>query len=254
MPKASEYKPETRIFALFIGRSGDGKSTAAASFPRPVMDLDFDNRFAGIAGAITQGIYTADNVDYQMFNPRGGYEPVEALFTQWEVARMQGQFPYKTIIVDSLTSLARLLVIASHKLQKGKMIGKLRVSGPGDFNFEASGVHQIFDFLRVLPCHVICSAHVIDKYGKLDKTQEYSETGIVGEKLSVRDNLGENVQTYFDNVFRFSREVVNGQVKYYANFATDLAKNSFGIPPGEHDITGKNFYNYLQELTTKKGS
>lgn len=249
--KASEYKTESRTFALFAGRSGDGKSSAAASFPGPVMVLDFDFRFAGIKGAIDAGLYPADGIEYQQFNPRGGWEPVSQMLTQWEQWRITGQFPYKTVIIDSLTTFTRLLVVSSHKLQGGKTIGTLRVSGPGDFNFEAAGTHQFFDYLRTFPCHVICSAHIIDKYGKINKNDQYSETGVVGEKLSIRDNLGENVQTYFDNVIRFSREVVNGVTKYYANFATDLAKNSWGIPPGEHDITGKNFYNYLQETIKK---
>lgn len=250
--KASEYKHDSRIFALFVGRSGDGKSSAAASFPGPVMDLDFDFRFAGIKGAIDAGMCDGNSIEYQQFNPRGGWEQVDNLLTQWEIYRTSGMFPYKTVIVDSLTTLTRLLVVSSHKLQGGKSIGKLRVSGPGDFNFEAAGTHQFFDYLRTFPCHVICSAHIIDKYGKLNKADQYSETGVVGEKLSIRDNLGENVQTYFDNVLRFSRQVENGQTKYFVNFATDLAKNSWGIPPGEHDITSKNFYNYLQETIKKK--
>lgn len=251
MPRAEDYQPDTRIFSLFCGRSGDGKSTAAASFPRPLLDLDFDFRYAGIDGAIKQGIYDNNGIEYQQFNPRGGWDPIEQMTLQWDIYRKSGNFQYKTIIVDSLTSLTRLIVIASHMSQPGKNIGKLRVSGPGDFNFESHGTHQFFDYLRVLPCHILCSAHIIDKYGKLDKGNQYSETGIVGEKLSIRDNLGENVLTYFDNVYRFSREVVNGETKYYVDFATDLAKNSHGIKPGKHDITGVHFYNYLQTLIKK---
>ncbi len=252
MPNASDYKPDKRFFGLFASRSGDGKSTAAASFPGPVLDLDFDFRFAGIAGAIKNGLYTADGISYEQFNPRGGWEPIHNMNLQWDQWRMSGTFPYKTIIVDSLTSLTRLIVLASHKEQKGKMIGKLRVSGPGDFNFEAAGTHQFFDYLRTMPANIICNAHIIDRYGKPKNAGEYAPSEIIGEKLSIRDNLGENVQTYFDNVFRFSREVVNGETKYYVNFATDLAKNSYGIKPGEHDITGKNFYQYFTELTKGK--
>lgn len=245
--KASDYKPDQRIFAMFVARSGDGKSTAAASFPGPVMDLDFDNRFAGIAGAIEQKIYPADGIEYTPFNPRGGWDPVDKMLQQWEMWRISGQFPYKTVIIDSLTSFTRLLVVASHKAQQGKMIGNLRVSGPGDFNFEAAGTHQFFDYLRTFPCNVICSAHIVDKYGKLNKNDQYSETGIIGEKLSIRDNLGENVQTYFDDVYRFERRVYGGKTQFSVNFSTDLAKNKWGIPPGDHDITGKNFYQFLQE-------
>ena len=249
MPNASDYRPEQRIFAMFVGRSGSGKSTAAATFPKPYHQLDFDFRFGGIAAAIKQGlILDPEGITYQQFLPRGGWDPVDKHVMQFEMERISGSFKLKTLELASLGSLARLLTVSSHALQGGKKLGSLRISGPGDYNFEASGTHQVFDFLRSWPCNVICSAHQVDKYGKLDKSAEYSETGIVGEKLAVRDNLGENVLTYFDNVFRFSKEVENNQDKFYVEFSTDLAKNTFGIKPGKHDITRKNFWEELQRL------
>ncbi len=260
MPEAERYIGDQRIFAMHVGRSGDGKSVAAASYldapgDGTVIDLDFDYRFGGIKSAIDQKIIEGKGIEFEQFNPRKGWDPVDKWLTQAEIYQTDymrtGKFRYKAVICDSLTSLTRLLVVGSHALQGGRKLGQLRISGPGDFNFEANGTHQFFDFLRTFPCHVICSAHLIDKYGKLKPNEEYSEKGVVGEKLSVRDNLGENVLTYFDNVFRFSREVKGNKTFYYVEFATDLAKNSFGIPPGLHDITGKRFYPYLQELIKK---
>lgn len=252
MPKASDYIPEQRLFAMFVGRSGHAKSTAAAQFPKPYHQLDFDFRFGGVASAIRQGlIASADGITYDQFNPRSGWEPVDKWLEDNDKYRIIGQFPYRTLEVASLGSLARLLVVSSHKLQGGKFMGKLRISGPSDYNMEASGTHQLFDFLRSWPCNIICSAHMVDKYGKLDKTKEYSESGVVGEKLAVRDNLGENVLTYFDNIFRFSKELEGDKDKFYVEFSTDIAKNTFGIPPGRIDITGKNFYTVFQELVKK---
>ena len=102
----------------------------------------------------------------------------------------------------------------------------------------------------MLPCNVICSAHTIDKYGKVDPSDPYSPNEVKGEKLTVRDQLGESVQAYFDNVFRFSRDQGNNKLYYRVEFATDLAKNAFGIGPGQHDITNKNFHSYLTSLIT----
>lgn len=247
MPNISNYIPEERIFALFTGRSGDGKSVAGASFPRELEIIDFDFRINGVAAAVQQGIISGEGLSYTQFRPREGWKKVDQYLMGLEAARVSNRFPYKTVQVDSLSALTRLVCLASHEDQSGKKIGTLRVSGPGDFNFEASGTHQFFDFLRIFPSHVIATAHVIDKYGKLDKSKEYSETGVIGEKLSIRDNLGETVLTYFTDIYRFSRKVEDGKLKFYVEFATDLARNSFGLAPGKHDITGKNFFNYLQE-------
>ncbi|MEK6878919.1 MAG: hypothetical protein AABY22_04890, partial [Nanoarchaeota archaeon] len=51
------------IFALFIGRSKSGKSAAAASFPKPFKELDFDLRANGIKNAIQQGWLSGDDID-----------------------------------------------------------------------------------------------------------------------------------------------------------------------------------------------
>ncbi len=261
---ASSFKPDQRFFGLFVGRSGDGKSAAEDSFPKKLLEIDFDLRFGGISAALKQGwLHGEAEIEYQQFSPIGGWLPVEKLCTQLDAYRLAGNFPYKTLGVGSLTSLARLLLNFSHGFQKGKFIGpenkksdsnegQIRMSGPGDFNLEATGVHQFFDHLRTYPCNVIVTAHIVDKWGRI-KTDEnpFPPSEIIGEKLSIRDNLGENVQSYFDNVFRFSRELIGVNMKYFVEFSTDLAKNSYGITPGKHDITNKEFYPFLQELIEK---
>ncbi len=239
------------FFGLFVGRSGDGKSVAETSFPRPALVFDFDFRYEGIAGGLAAGCLTdLKDIEIKQYNTRtkDGFTNFNNDLQVLENSRKSGNFPYRTVIVDSLFPMTRSLIVASHELQGGKKIGDLRISGPGDYGFEVSGTHQIFDFLRMLPCNLLCSAHIIDKYGKLDRSKDYSESGVVGEKLTVRDQLGESVQAYFSNVFRFSREVVNSRTRFYVEFSTDLAKNSYGIGAGKHDITGKNFYEFLQKL------
>jgi hypothetical protein len=141
------------------------------------------------------------------------------------------------------------------------MIGGLRISGPGDFNFEVSGMKQLVDIMHGFPCNFILSAHILDKYGKprprpgMSQSEidalVYAPNEIVGEKLNLRDQVGETLLSCFSNVFRFSRESVGGKLKFYVEFASEICGNAFGIPPGVHDITGKNFYNYLQDLIKK---
>lgn len=262
MPSALDYKPEMRFFGLFVGRSGDGKSAAADGFPGKVLDLDFDNRFVGVANAGRQGLLELKNIDYETYNPRGGWDPVDKRLTALDLQRFSGgMFPYKTITINSLTALTRLFVNASHNLQGGRKLGSLRISGPADFNFEATATHQVFDFLRSWPCNIIATAHIVSRYGKPEKEfdkdgnwiNQYDSPEIIGEKLSLRDNLGENIVSYFNDVYRFSREQVKDEIRYFVEFASmDLARNSFGIKPGKHDITGKNFYQYFTELVAKQ--
>lgn len=255
MPAASAYKPEQRIFALFVGRSGDGKSVAAASFPRPLFNLDFDMRFGGIAAAIKQGIITDKDMTYQQFPPRNGLALLNKQLDQFAVDVFGGKFPYKTVQTDSLTNLARLCMNVARKETKGQMIGATRMPGPTDYRYESTAVHDYFDFMRTFPSNILVTAHSLDRYGRPEPELDnqgnvinaYEPAEVVGEKLAVRDNLGETVLTYFDNVWKFSRQTDGKHIRFFVEFASDLAKNSFGIMPGKHDITNKNFYNFLME-------
>jgi hypothetical protein len=258
MPAAKNYKSEERIFALCIGRSGDGKSVAESQFPRPLLTFDFDYRFGGVAAAAKvkmengKSLLDLDGIEYRQYAPKRGFKPVDTDLEVIDTLFRNGQKPYATIVIDSLTALTRLMVVTSHTLQDGRFVGSLRISGPADFNFEQAGTHQCFDFLKSFPCNILCSAHIVDRYGRVKtKDDPFPMSSVIGEKLSIRDNLGENVLAYFDNVFKFSRDYDGSKVRFYVEFSTDLAKNIFGIPPGKHDITGKNFYAYLQELITK---
>lgn len=252
MPKLEDYKPDARIFALFISRSKHGKSCAAASFPKPYHQWDFDDRFDGVVGAVKPfGFLDPNGISFERFFTQNGFEPFQKALDELDMKRITMQFPYKTVELASLTSFMQALINSSHKLQSGKKIGMLRMSGPGDFNFEVTGMRQLLDYLHILPCHVICSAHVIDKWGK-PKTgkpgEEYAANEIIGEKLCLRDQPGEVITSCFSNVFRFEKEVDNNKEKYTVEFSSDICGNTFGIPPGKFDITGKPFYPFLQNL------
>lgn len=253
MPTFENFVAAPNIHALHVSRSGDGKSDAAASYPGPFHQFDFDGRHESLLSKVKpRGPLEPKDVSFERFYSKNGYEPFQDRLTELEMLRIARRFPYGTIELASITSFMQSLITSSHKLQKGKMIGKLRMSGPGDFGFEVSGTRQLMEQLDILPCNVIVSAHVIDRWGKPNtgkpEQDMYSANEVIGEKINLRDQPGEVLLSLFSNVFRFSRVVQNGVMRYYVNFATDMAKNSYGIPPGEHDITGKPFYPYLQDL------
>lgn len=265
----SEYKKDSRFFGMFISRSGDGKSTAGASFAEagPYINLDFDLRARGIVGSVGQNIISGERVFYEEFSPLKGYDPLDK-FLEMQLAkyRSTGKPDYVTFQISSLFTLSRMIKNTSHEIQGGKFLGKgsikIRMDGPGDFNMEVSVTHQLFDYFRMFPSNIILDAHLIDRYGKPDPKPgmsesemdalKYAPNEVKGTKLNVRDAYGESVLSYFDNVFVFSREAWGNQMKYFVEFSTDMAKNTFGVPPGKHDITGKSFYRYFMELTGTK--
>jgi hypothetical protein len=257
MPSASQLSPDGRFVGLFVGPTKSGKTVAECSFPGPIKVLDFDGRIRGILGAPW---IDKSQIDYEAYPPRVGandkpvYQRINNDLEALLIMCTNGQNRYKTIILDSLTSETFAILCDAVSLTKGKMIGTTKMAGPEDYGFEATNTYNILAFLRSLPIqNIIVSAHVVDKYGKKNPSDPYSESVVVGEKLSVRDKIGENVGIYFDHCFRFDREVVADKERFTVQFRSDLASTSYpNLPFGKVDITGKNFYEEMLRLS--KGS
>lgn len=238
--------------------------------------LDFDLRAMGIMAAIKDGwLKEPENIDIEQFHPSKGFDPLNSFFEMRQQAfKAKGERDYDTMEIASLFAFSRMLKLTSHKLQKGKMIGSLRMDGPSDFNFEISGTHQCFDFLRSFGCNLILDAHLINKWGKfafdedgkpVDEwgremskddvdARQFTPNHIVGEQINVRPAYASTVMSYFDDIYRFGKEANRkGQVVYTVEFASVFAKNTFGIKPGVHDITGQSFYDYFKKITGWEG-
>ena len=252
MPKASDLSPDSRFVGLFVGRSGSGKTVAACSFPGPIHVNDFDGRIRGILGAPW---IDKSNITYDYFPPKGdGLIP--EINKKLEVIAIQGkvgQLTLKTLITDSLTSQNFAFLCQSipltHNNGKGKWLGPISMPGPEDYGLEAQACYDYMAYLKSIPIpNIITSAHIVDRYGKADPTNAFSESIVIGSKLSVRDKIGENVQTHFDHVFFF--EEIND--KFYVTFhGSGIARTSYvGLPNGRFDITGKSFYEELMRLTS----
>lgn len=254
MTNLLDLQTRKSIFALFLGRSGSGKSAAASSFDHPYLELDFDLRAGGILDWANKGMVDGSSIEVQQFMPQSGWQPVDKFLEGLRSQIVSGQFKYKTIGLGSITNMVRLFNILSVRLKSGQpnkkqvTIDGLALTDGADYKFEAQATHQVFDYLRVFPCNIIATAHIVDRWGKRPSAGRYDPNEILGEKLSITSNLGENLQTYFDNVFRFSKKIESGRVRYYVEFSTDMAKNSFGLPPGEFDITDKNFKEEFNKL------
>lgn len=257
MPKATDLSPEHRFMGLFVGPSGSGKTCAECSFPGPVKVLDFDGRIRGILGAPW---LDRSKISYEFYPPRQ-QGMIQRLNSDLEVMQNLanvGQLDTQTLIMDSLTSETFAMLCQSipltHSLPKtgggkgsGKHLGVTPMPGPEDYGFEAQNTYSILSFLRSVPIpNIIVSAHIIDRYGKADSENPYADSVVVGEKLSVRDKIGENVGIYFDHVFRFDKKEVNDKVSHYVKFRSAMARTAYEkLPDGEVDITGKNFYEMM---------
>ena len=258
--KATDLTPENRFVGMLVGPSGSGKTVAACSFPHPIYVFDFDGRIRGLLGA---NFISREGIEYDYYPPRelGLIDRIQKKCELFEMFSEQSKYDMlpKTVLLDSLTSetfamLTQCIPLTHSKdgKGKGKFIGTMAMAGPEDYGFEAQSTYNILSFFRSVRIpNIIVSAHIVQKYGKLDPDNLYAESVVVGEKLSVRDKIGENSLIYFDHVFRFDKRESAGSEHYYVKFRGDLPiKTAYSeLPYGEIDITRKSLYDTIMNYT-----
>lgn len=270
MPNFGSYVPEQRFIGLFVGPSGCGKTCAEVSFQRAdkpgwVHVMDFDMRIGGAQGATWLTSDQKKNINYDSYPPRDPelLTKVDSFLQNLQTSAKIRQPIPQTLIMDSLTSECFAVLAYAGPLthtdeqsgkKKGKWIGPIVMAGPEDYGVEATVTYSILSFMRSVPIpHVIVSAHIIPVYGKSNPDDKYSASEIIGEKLSVRDKIGANTMIYFDHVFRFDKKMVGREEHYFVTFRSELARTSFPwLPVGEHDWTGKNFYEFMYSFKPKE--
>jgi hypothetical protein len=249
-----EFRPKTDkgFVGLFVGASGSGKDCAQWSFPGPIYTFDIDNRIrGGLASIVWLGQDKLKEVDFDFYNPEDGFDAIDIKFESMLIEAKSRRLKYKTICVNSTSSLVYMLAISARRLRNsGRSVGRLKMVDPSDYNFMSMAFRQI-QFLYAMPLaelgiNVIFSGHLADKWVKPAPNEAlgitvYSPAERAGQKLLGPAQLGEEIPGYFDEVYEFSRIELGQDNRYYAKFSGDFAKTSYPIK-GEIDITGKSFY------------
>lgn len=266
MPLAESIQPDDRTLALFIGSSGDGKSAAAYSFPKPMKVFDLDGR---IRGGLVPWI-DKKGIDYTYFPPKPQkgttFEALNSQFAAIEVLIRTNQAHYETLVFDSLTWAANDFLLdampithaAAGNDERGKKIGTMNIGGPSDYQFQSTGIIQIIAYLKTLAIpNIIVTGHTVNKWGKRKDASgkiidPYGPSEITGKQLNLTDKLSESVPTPFDNVFEFDKVDTGSSMKFVVSGEGQLARNTFGIPYGNHDITKTNFYEWLKRKGWEK--
>jgi hypothetical protein len=277
MPKLIDRKDDQRFFAMFVGRHHSGKTVAEASFPKPIDFEDFDGRIGGasVPWLNLEGItYTywppkQPNLIGKLNEKLENMMGIAALQTQASAAGLS--LP-KTHVTDSVTSqcfsfISQAIALThmkedddkpGKKRKAGRWIGPVQMAGPEDYGLESQGMGDYVAFLKSLPIqNVILSAHLIDQYG-FEKDEEgndlvYEPRIVTGQKLSIRDKVGENIQIHFDHVFKFERVFQSGEDHFFVTFRGGIACTSYSwLPYGRHDWTKKPFYEFMMSFRDKE--
>lgn len=175
-------------------------------------------------------------------------------YTDWDTPRkklesLQVNCPFKTIVVDSITSLADSMTNQVKKYKKkdadkGKMIGGIQVSGLEEYNAEAAAFGELISLLKDIheyhKVHIILIAHVVGqrKQDEANKMTHHSRVIITGG-----DKISGKIASYMTEVYHFNVEPninVDAEGKYglfTSHTGNDYARTSL---PLERNITFNN--------------
>jgi hypothetical protein len=189
------------LFTMLKGEPGTRKSTCALSYPTPQYWFSTDQKMESMMLPGKRWGVDMKNVhfdDYKDWNA-----PLKKLES------LQVNCPYKTIVVDSITSIGDCMTSQVKKSKKtdggGKSIGGIPVSGLEEFNAESSAFQELIALLKDIhkyhKVNVIMIAHVLGarKDNDANKLTHHSRIIVTGaEKISAK------IASYMTEVYHFN--------------------------------------------------
>jgi hypothetical protein len=196
-----EADPSDALFTMLKGEPGTRKSTCALSYPGPQYWVSTDQKMEALKLPMKNwGLWGKGHLEYDDYTDWD--KPVAKLKT------FQLKCPFKTIIVDSVTSIGDNLNRQTIKNKRaegaGKVIGGIYVPGLEEYNAEASGFQELMAILKDInkyhKVNVILIAHVVGqrKDDEKNKLTHHSRVIITGG-----DKISGKISSYMTEVYHF---------------------------------------------------
>lgn len=266
--RVSDIKLGAKINALLKGEPGGGKTFLEGSFPRPMYIADLDHKvdvLKKMEMELGRDIFNCDDIFFDTYGAKD-YPKFADTFNEFEkLADYGGDFPYKTVCVDSLTTLADMLIRYSLSLRgterkaddpkaKERKRGIIAMPEFEEFNVESLAINQLIDIGRNLPCHFILTAHVIRTTSK-DNSGRERESRVL---MTAGKKIAAAIPAKFKEQWLVEPDTginVGDDVSYLVRTKpTNIDTASTLLPlPRTIDFTNKPFYPILKELLREKG-
>lgn len=260
--KASDYVPHTRIYGLFKGDPGTGKSIAAMSWAAKgkCRVIDFDGKIGAAINFYKETCKRPDIIDNLEYFQYKTYNDGMLDLAEWTDDPTFNR-PGNTIIIDTLTTgvdsmLVDIGAIKGKEKAKDKLkfVGNIQVSDIEDFNAETSALTRLVQGTKFkLECNFIMIAHVVQtRQNMLDGSVKSSRQLITaGKKIAAK------LPAYFDEIYHFDSNQDFGDTNairatkylcYTKHSGDDFARTSLKLPE-KFDFTNRGLYDlWIKEL------
>lgn len=219
MPTLDDVKLD-HLFIMLKGEPGTRKSTSALSYPTPQYWVSTDQKMEALNlpakrwGVKMKDIHFDDYTDWN--KPKAKLE------------QLQVNCPYRTIIVDSITSMGDSMTSQVRKFKqssgsesKGKTIGGIPVSGLEEFNAESGAFKEMIALLKDIhkfhKVHIILIAHVIGQRKDDEGNSSTHHSRII---VSGAAQISAKIASYVTEAYHFNIE---------KGFNADTSDSKYGL-------------------------
>lgn len=233
MPSFNETVDYSNLFCLLKGEPGTRKSSCALSFPKPIYYFDYDAKIDALGLPIQAWKIDPKLVEYDQYS-------------DWDTAKnklelFQAQCKYKTIVIDSITSLADAINRQTLKTKQadggsGKRVGTIPVNSIEDFNAEDSALKEMIALCKQIKkshkVNIILIAHVVQKEMKSSDGKTHMARLIV----TAGKGIAQKIPAYCSEVYHFNIEMgfdksQGGQYALWTvHTGDDMARSSLPLP------------------------
>lgn len=201
MPKnLSDINWDALLFML-KGEPGTRKSTQALSFPTPQYWFSVDKKMQSLAVPAKNWRINLTDIQYDDFS---SYDEIAA-----QLERFRTKCPYKTVIIDSVTSVGDAInsqTISRRKKSVGSktQVGGIEVGEWDDYKAEARAFCEIMDKVNDIRnyhgINIILVAHVIGERAK-DTVDTSSQARII---ITGGKTISGKISAYMVEVYQFT--------------------------------------------------
>lgn len=199
--KLSEVRTEGNLKILVMSEPGVGKTVFAAGFPYPMLYLDFDNKVDSAALFYKNDPERLAGIDVRVLKPtleKGPIDQLEEIIAKELIpGQHKGEMPWKTIVLDSITTFSAAVLQHIVKTNPGiKRVPSKQGAQPcmQDYGILKREFQKLIPGLLSLPCNVIMLAHLT--------TEKDEATGEILRHTSMDGSFAKELPIYFKEVWR----------------------------------------------------
>jgi AAA domain len=195
------------LYVMMKGEPGLRKSTQALSFPGPQYWFSWDRKMDSIILPMKKWGIDPKTISYDDYDDwTAGKKKLEQL---------QVNCPYKTIVIDSITSMADMTLRQTMRIKygttkgsgaaAGKLVAGIAVNEIEDYNAESSALQELIaltkDIHNFHKVNIILIAHVV-KAEYRDTTKK--TTHISRQIVTAGKNVAAKIPAYCGEVYHFN--------------------------------------------------